>query len=82
MKIIIAGVGKVGETLAAQLSAENYDVTLIDTRTEVLQACVSEYDVIAVQGNCAVAATLRDAGIENADLLRSEERRVGKECYS
>lgn len=69
MKIIIAGVGKVGETLAAQLSAENYDVTLIDTRTEVLQACVSEYDVIAVQGNCAVAATLRDAGIENADLL-------------
>ena len=51
MKIIIAGVGKVGETLAAQLSAEDYDVTLIDTRTEVLQACVSEYDVIAVQGN-------------------------------
>ena len=32
MKIIIAGVGKVGETLAAQLSAEDYDVTLIDTR--------------------------------------------------
>ena len=69
MKIIIAGVGKVGETLAAQLSAEKYDITLIDTREDVLQACVSEYDVIAVHGNCAVAATLRDAGIENADLL-------------
>ena len=69
MKIIIAGAGKVGETLAEQLTAENYDITLIDTNTEVLQACVSEYDVIAIQGNCASVATLRDAGIQSADLL-------------
>ncbi len=69
MKIIIAGAGKVGETLTAQLSAENYDITLIDKRTEVLEVCVSEYDVIAIHGNCAAVATLRDAGIENADLL-------------
>lgn len=69
MKIIIAGAGKVGETLAAQLSEEKYDVTLIDTRTSALEACVSAYDVIAICGNCAAVATLRDAGIENADLL-------------
>ena len=68
MKIIIAGAGKVGETLAEQLTAEkNYDITLIDTNTEVLQACVSEYDVIAIQGNCASVATLRDAGIQKLD---------------
>ena len=69
MKIIIAGAGKVGETLAAQLIDEGYDITMIDTRTEVLEACVGEYDVIAVQGNCAVVATLREAGVESADLL-------------
>lgn len=69
MKIIIAGAGKVGETLAEQLTAENYDVTMIDLRTDVLEACVSAHDVIAVHGNCATVATLRDAGIENADLL-------------
>ncbi len=69
MKIIIAGAGKVGETLTEQLTAENYDVTLIDTDTEVLQTCVSEYDMIAIQGNCASVATLRDAGIAGADLL-------------
>ncbi len=69
MKIIIAGAGKVGETLTAQLCAERYDVTLIDTSAEVLEACVSAHDVIAICGNCATAPTLRDAGIENADLL-------------
>lgn len=71
MKIIIAGAGKVGETLAAQLTAENYNVTLIDTRADVLEACVSAYDTIAVCGNCATIATLRDAGVEGADLLIS-----------
>ncbi len=69
MKIIIAGAGKVGETLTAQLTEEGYDITLIDRRTELLQDCVGEYDVIAICGNCATAATLRDAGIESADLL-------------
>ena len=69
MKIIIAGAGKVGETLAAQLSEEKYDVTLIDTRTSALEACVSAYDVIAICGNCAAVATLRDAGVDGADLL-------------
>ena len=69
MKIIIAGAGKVGETLAAQLSEEKYDVTLIDTRTSALEACVSAYDVIAICGNCAAVTTLRDAGVDGADLL-------------
>ncbi len=70
MKIIIAGDGKVGETLAAQLSAEKrHNITLIDTRADVLEASVSAYDVIAVLGNCATSQTLRDAGVESADLL-------------
>lgn len=70
MKIIIAGDGKVGETLAAMLSAEKrHNITLIDTRADVLEASVSAHDVIAVLGNCATSAPLRDAGIETADLL-------------
>ena len=36
MKIIIAGIGKVGATLTRQLSSEGYDITLIDTRSKVL----------------------------------------------
>lgn len=69
MKIIIAGAGKVGETLTARLTEENYEITLIDTHTDALEACMSAYDVIAVHGNCATTAALQDAGVENADLL-------------
>ena len=37
MKILIAGSGKVGTTLTRQLSAEGYDLTLIDTNSSVLE---------------------------------------------
>ena len=50
MKIIIAGVGKVGSTLTRQLSASGYDITLIDVKQQVLEANVEKYDVMAVFG--------------------------------
>ena len=69
MNIIIAGDGRVGSTLARQLSAEGYDLTLIDSDNSVLESSMERYDVIAVHGNCASMATLRQAGIMEADLL-------------
>lgn len=38
MRIIIAGDGKVGAMLTKQLSAEGYDLTLIDADPEVLES--------------------------------------------
>lgn len=69
MKIIIAGGGKVGAALTRQLSAEGYDLTLIDTNTAVLERTMNAYDVMAVQGNCATMSALGQAGVEEADLL-------------
>ena len=69
MKIIIAGGGKVGATLTRQLSAEGYDLTLIDKNTQVLEGVMNAYDVMAVQGNCATMPSLLQAGVEDADLL-------------
>lgn len=69
MNIIIAGDGRVGSTLARQLSAEGYDLTLIDSDNSVLEASMERYDVITVHGNCASMATLRQAGAMDADLL-------------
>ena len=69
MKIIIAGVGKVGSTLTRQLSASGYDITLIDVKQQVLEANVEKYDVMAVLGNCATMETLLQAGVKDADLL-------------
>ena len=69
MNIIIAGGGRVGSTLARQLSAEGYDLTLIDQNDTVLEGSVERYDVMATPGNCASMAVLRQAGAANADLL-------------
>lgn len=69
MNIIIAGDGKVGSSLTRQLTSEGYDVTVIDSNPEVLEASVERYDVISVHGNCASMAVLRQAGVMEADLL-------------
>lgn len=69
MKIIIAGIGKVGAMLTKQLSAEGYDLTLIDSNATMLQTLVERFDVIAVQGNCASMPILQQAGLAETDLL-------------
>lgn len=69
MKILIAGGGKVGDTLARQLSAEGHDLTLIDCNASVLESIMEKYDVMAIQGNCAVKDVLIEAGVEEAELL-------------
>lgn len=69
MNIIIAGDGKVGSMLTRQLSAEGYDVTVIDRNPAVLQSSVERYDVISVHGNCASMSVLQQADVKSADLL-------------
>lgn len=69
MKILIAGDGKVGSTLARQLSQEGEDITLIDSNAQVLDLSVERYDVMAVHGNCVSKAVQMQAGVKNADLL-------------
>lgn len=69
MNIIIAGDGKVGSTLARKLSAEGYDITLIDSNPQVLERSVERYDVMGIHGNCASMAVLLQAGVKDADLL-------------
>lgn len=69
MKILIAGSGKLGETLARQLCAEEHDVTLVDSDRSVLESGLNRYDVMGVMGNCASMEVLRQAGVESANLL-------------
>lgn len=69
MKILIAGGGKVGSSLAQQLSASGYDVTVIDQNQKVLDGIQERFDVMAVQGNCAAMDTLIQAGVKEVDLL-------------
>ncbi len=69
MKIIIAGVGKVGSVLTRQLSLEGNDLTIIDTNPDALEQTIEHSDAMSIEGNCASMEVLRNAGIENADLL-------------
>lgn len=69
VKIIIAGDGKVGAMLTKQLSAEGYDLTLIDADQKVLGSTEERYDIMSVQGNCASMETLERAGVRETDLL-------------
>ena len=69
MNIIIAGDGKVGSMLSRQLTAEGYDVTIIDSDANVLRSSVERYDVMAVHGNCASMTVLQQANVKDADLL-------------
>jgi len=69
MKILICGCGEVGETLARQLSADGYDLTLLDSNPHVLETGIERYDVMAVQGNCASMESLRRAWVKKSHLL-------------
>lgn len=70
MKIIIVGLGKVGIKLADRLSQENeYDVTVVDLRADVVQNVTNDFDVMGVVGSGASIEMLQEAGIKDADIL-------------
>ena len=69
MNIIVVGIGKVGYTVAEQLSQEMHDVTIIDTNENVINDTLQDIDVIGVIGNGAISKTLTDAGVGECDLL-------------
>lgn len=69
MRIIIIGDGKVGYSLAQYLSQEDYDVTVIDKRVDVLQKTIDTLDVRCIKGNGVSTRILMEAGVNGADLL-------------
>ena len=69
MKIIIGGAGAVGRHLARLLSKDHQDCVLIDEYTDRLEGLESRYDIMTLQGSPTSVHTLKEAGVENADLF-------------
>lgn len=69
MKIIILGAGTVGSTLAAHLTKESNDITLVDLNTRNLQSLQDRLDIRTVAGHASHPDVLRAAGGEDADML-------------
>jgi len=93
LNIIIVGCGKIGTTLAEQLSKEGHDITIIDKNPDRITTLIEGCDVMGIIGNGASYSILQEAGIDSADLIiavtNSDElnlltctiaQRVGQNC--
>ncbi len=74
MKVIIAGAGKSGYSVAKTLAAEGHDVTVIDKGSSVINSISNALDVICVEGSITNPETLIEAGAEDADLIVAAAR--------
>lgn len=71
MKIIIVGIGKLGEYLAKSLVKEHHEVTLIDIDFTTSQDIINNEDLNYINGNGLDANVLIEAGVKEAELLIS-----------
>ena len=69
MKIIIVGCGRVGLTLAEKLNNDGNEVTVVDLSPAKVTEITNKVDIMGVVGNGAKQSTLREAGIESAQLF-------------
>lgn len=69
MQIVIVGCGKVGTALARSLSQEDNNICIVDIKSDVVHQLATENDIMGMVGNGASYSVLKEAGIENADLL-------------
>lgn len=71
MKIIIVGVGKLGEYIAHELVNDDHEVTLIDINFKNRNNIINNEDLNYIAGNGLDSNILIEAGIHDADILIS-----------
>jgi len=69
MRIVIVGTGKVGTTLAEQLSNEDHDIIVVDKNQNTVDSLINTLDIMGVCGNGASYHVLLEAEVQKADLL-------------
>ena len=69
MRVIVIGIGDVGQHIARTLSAERHDVTIVDADVARVEAMQGEIDALVVAANGASPKYLRELGAGQADLL-------------
>ena len=69
MKIIIAGAGRIGYSIAEILAGEGHEISIIDQNSESIAFVSNNLDVVCFEGNAANPQILAEAGAANADLV-------------
>jgi trk system potassium uptake protein len=70
MKVVIAGAGSVGSSIARELLSNNHDILLIDQKPEVIGRSGLKGARWLIGDACEIT-TLRDAKLEEADVVVS-----------
>ncbi len=69
MNFIIVGAGEVGYHLASRLSQEKMDVVVIEKDESKVKRVIDNLDVQTIHGSGSSVEILKQAGIEDADIL-------------
>ena len=69
MKILILGAGQVGTSVAYNLASEANDITVVDTRPDILRDLQDRLDLRTVVGHGSLPTVLAQAGAEDADMI-------------
>jgi trk system potassium uptake protein TrkA len=69
MNIIICGAGRVGFTIAKQLSEQGHSITVIDQSSEDIQKIDETLDVKAIVGKATYPSILEKANASEADMI-------------
>ena len=69
MNIIICGAGRVGFTIAKQLTEQNHSITIIDQSSEDIQKINDSLDVKAIVGKATMPSVLEKAHNDDTDMI-------------
>ena len=69
MNIIICGAGRVGFTIAKQLTEQNHSITIIDQSSEDIQKINDTLDVKAIVGKATMPSVLEKAHTDETDMI-------------
>ena len=69
MKIVILGAGRIGGSLARNLSNSNYEVCIVDENKNKLSDLEDRLDIMTVEGHASQLSTLKKSGLDKETII-------------
>lgn len=75
MRVVIAGAGHAGLSVAAHLQSSGHEVAVIDRDEAIARRALEQHGLVSLAGDATSARVLRDAGVAHADVVVAMLRR-------
>ena len=69
MRIVIAGCGKIGQSMIHSLVSEGHEIVVIDSDREVIDCVTTNYDVMGICSQATSCKALTEANVGSAERL-------------